>query len=286
MAKYRLLRERIVASDQFPNSQLLLPPGATDEQLATCHSWDYLEKIKRGDLSEVEIRRIGFPWSQEMVMRSRRSTGASIAAARTALTEGISCNLAGGTHHSFANSGQGYCVFNDICVAAKVLQEEGLLSRALFFDCDVHQGNGTASIAKGDSTLFSCSIHGDNNYPFRKTNGDLDIALPSGCQDEEYLAAVQFALHESTQNFDCDIAFYLAGADPFEGDRLGLLALTKEGLRKRDEMVIQFFHQRETPLVIAMAGGYAPKVDDIVDIHFNTVLTAAQQLQVSRNMRS
>lgn len=279
MAKYRLLRERILASAHFEHCQMLIPSGATDEQLATCHTQDYLEKVKSGNLSDVEIRRIGFPWSKEMVVRSRRSTGASISAGQSAIREGISCNLAGGTHHSFSDSGQGYCVFNDVCVAARVLQNDGLIQRALFFDCDVHQGNGTAGITKNDSSLFSCSIHADKNYPFRKTNGDLDIALPSGCQDDQYLHALRIALERSTENFDCDIAFYLAGADPYVDDRLGLLSLTKEGLRQRDLIVIEYFQSRKIPMVIAMAGGYAPDVNDIVDIHFNTVLAAASSFQ-------
>ena len=278
MAKYRLLRERIANSEQLAHCELLLPPEATDQQLALCHTNDYLDKIKTGNLTDVEIRRIGFPWSKKMVVRSRRSTGASIAAATSAISEGISCNLAGGTHHSFADGGQGYCVFNDVCVAARVLQQQGQIGKALFFDCDVHQGNGTASIASRDSSLFACSIHGDKNFPFRKTSGDLDLALPSGCEDEEYLATVQFALESSTREFDCDIAFFLAGADPFVGDRLGHLSVTKAGLQKRDQLVIQFFRDRGIPIAISMAGGYAPDVEDIVDIHFATILTAANSL--------
>ena len=168
MAKYRLLRERIADSELLTHCQLLIPPGATDEQLLTCHTQEYLSKIKSGKLDDIEIRRIGFPWSEKMVVRSRRSTGASIAAGLSALEDGISCNLAGGTHHSFSDSGQGYCVFNDTCVAARVLQQQSKIENALFFDCDVHQGNGTAGIAKGDPSLFTCSIHGDKNYPISK----------------------------------------------------------------------------------------------------------------------
>jgi acetoin utilization deacetylase AcuC-like enzyme len=275
MSKYRLLRERVAQDVELEHCQLLIPPAATDAQLATCHTIEYVEKIKSGDLTDVEERRIGFPWSPKMVERSRRSTGASIAAARSALEDGISCNLAGGTHHSFSDSGQGYCVFNDVCVAAKVLQQQARIGKALFFDCDVHQGNGTAEISSEDPRLFSCSIHGDKNYPFRKTDSDMDVALPSGCTDEDYLAAVSNALIKSTRQFESDIAFYLAGADPFEGDRLGLLSVSKKGLQKRDQLVIDFFRNRNIPLVIAMAGGYAPNIDDIVDIHFATIKTAA-----------
>lgn len=281
MAKYRLLRERVAKSELLNYCQLLIPPGATDEQLLTCHTEEYLSKVKSGELDDIEIRRIGFPWSKEMVVRSRRSTGASIAAGISALEDGISCNLAGGTHHSFSDSGQGYCVFNDTCVAARVLQRQGKIGSALFFDCDVHQGNGTAGITRGDSSLFACSIHGDKNYPFRKTNGDLDIALPSGCGDREYLDAVQSALDESTRRFEYDIVFFIAGADPFAGDRLGLLSVTKEGLRHRDEMVIEYFLDKKIPVAISMAGGYAPNVDDIVDIHFATIETAVNRLNLA-----
>lgn len=283
MSKYRLLRERIIHSDQFTDCQLLLPQAATRNDLLTCHTETYLDKLSSGDLTDVEIRRIGFPWSEQMVERSRRSTGASIDAARSSMTDGISCNLAGGTHHSFPDSGQGYCIFNDVCVAARVLQKQSLIRKALFFDCDVHQGNGTAAISKGDPSLFACSIHGDKNYPFRKTDGDLDIALPSGTCDETYLESVANGLVESSHRFQPDLVFYLAGADPFEGDRLGLLSVTKSGLRRRDEMVIEYFRARQIPVVVVMSGGYAPNVTDIVDIHFETIRTAAEIFRVRRS---
>lgn len=276
MAKYRLLRERILQSGSLSKCQLLIPAGATDEQLLTCHTCEYLDKVKSGQLSDLEIRRIGFPWSEKMVERSRRSTGASIAAGRAALESGLSVNLAGGTHHSFADSGQGFCVFNDACVAARVLQSQSRIRNALFFDCDVHQGNGTASITRNDPSLYACSLHGDKNYPFRKMEGDLDVALPSGCEDEQYLAEVELALNRTMAEFEPDLVFYLAGADPFVGDRLGLLAVTKDGLRRRDEMVLRFFRSRNIPVAISMAGGYAPEISDIVDIHFATVKIAAE----------
>ena len=255
MSKYRLLRERIAESEELQHCQLLIPTASTDQQLLTCHTLEYLEKIKTGKMTDVEIRRIGFPWSELMVERSRRSTGASIAAGRSALEDGISCNLAGGTHHSFAESGQGYCVFNDVCVAARVLQEQARIKTALFFDCDVHQGNGTAGIARSDETLFACSLHGDKNYPFRKTEGDLDVPLPSDCEDQQYLEAVSDAMQTIERSFQPDIVFFLAGADPYFGDRLGLLSLTKQGLRARDEMVLDFYRTRGIPVAVAMAGG-------------------------------
>ena len=275
MAKYTVLRNRIEQT-LVPEGrcQLVLPPAATDEQLLRVHSQRYLETIKSGNLTAVEQRRVGFPWSLKMVERSRRSTGASIAAGRSAAKHGVAINLAGGTHHSFADSGQGFCVFNDVCVAARVLQDEGLAERVLIVDLDVHQGNGTASITKADPTIYSFSMHCSKNYPFKKTEGDLDVALPPATEDEYYLGQMQLGLKRATREFAADFVFYLAGADPFVDDRLGLLSLSKAGLRNRDEEVLSFFRQREIPVAIAMAGGYADQIEDIVDIHFGTVQAA------------
>ena len=273
MLKYRLLRERIASSPEIV-CDLRLPPAASDSQLLHVHTRDYVEKITRGKLSPLEERRIGFPWSRQMVERSRRSTGATIAAGRSALRDSIACNLAGGTHHAFADNGQGYCVFNDVCVAIKSLQEERLIQSAAVIDCDVHQGNGTASITAQDDSIFAMSIHCEKNYPFQKTNGDLDIALPAGTADDAYLASLTNFLPNLLQEVDPDIVFYLAGADPFQGDRLGLLSLSKQGLKRRDQHVISNCLSRKIPLAICMAGGYAPNVEDIVDIHFSTVADA------------
>ncbi|MEM7784627.1 MAG: histone deacetylase, partial [Planctomycetota bacterium] len=209
--------------------------------------------------------------------RSRRSTGASIAAAFSACSEGISANLAGGTHHSFADSGQGYCVFNDTCVAARVLQDQELVKKVAFIDLDVHQGNGTSSIAVNDPMLFSFSMHCAENYPFKKTAGDLDVALPPKCGDDEYLVRLKESLHLIFANFQPEFAFYLAGADPFEGDRLGRLSLSKSGLRQRDELVINYCRDSEIPIAICMAGGYAPDPNDIVDIHYATIKAASER---------
>ncbi|MFK7766089.1 MAG: histone deacetylase [Mariniblastus sp.] len=277
MAKYTLLRERIKDDPLGETCELHLPPAATDEQIQLVHAAAYVQAIKSGQLSALQIRRIGFPWSPKMVERSRRSTGASIAAARAAYNDGIAANLAGGTHHAFADNGQGYCVFNDACVAAKVLQTEGLAKNTLVIDCDVHQGNGTAGIAKGDPSLFSFSVHCEKNYPFQKTDGDFDIALPAGSTDEYYLAQLKHGLDQVFRQFKADFVFYLAGADPFEGDRLGLLSLTKEGLRRRDQLVIDYCRDLEIPMALSMAGGYAPNIDDIVDIHFSTINIASQR---------
>ncbi len=286
MAKYRLLRERL--QEHNPNSQLEfhLPPAATDQQLKLVHTTEYLEAIKTGNLSDLQIRRIGFPWSEKMVQRSRRSTGATIAAGSAALEDGIAINLAGGTHHSFADSGQGYCVFNDVCVGARVLQENNQIQTALIVDLDVHQGNGTASITSADPTLFSFSMHCEKNYPFKKTAGDHDVALPEGTPDETYLEQLDSSLNQLVRVFDPDIVYYLAGADPFAGDRLGLLGLSKPGLQTRDQMVIEFFRNRNVPIAISMAGGYAEDYNDIVDIHYATVITAANRLRIERSEKA
>jgi acetoin utilization deacetylase AcuC-like enzyme len=274
MAKYRLLRERLAASDWTGNCRFLIPEAAWDEQLALAHSAEYIRRASSGELSDVEQRRIGFPWSERMIERSRRSSGASIGAARSALRDGVAVNLAGGTHHANWDGGQGYCVFNDVCVAARVLQLEGAIQRALFVDCDVHQGNGTAAIAAGDPTLYSFSIHCVKNYPFRKATSDLDIDLAPGTGDGEYLEELERALRKIDLVFEPDLVFFLAGADPFEHDRLGHLRLSKSGLRQRDQLVLDFYRERRIPIAISMAGGYAPDVNDIVDIHYGTIETA------------
>ena len=282
MAKYTMLRQRILETDLIRSCDLRLPPAANDEQLLLVHTVDYLNAIKSGELSDLQIRRIGFPWSPKMVERSRRSTGATIAAGRDAIRDGIAANLAGGTHHAFANTGQGYCVFNDTCVAAKVLQQQGLVNNVLVVDCDVHQGNGTAGIAVKDPTLFAFSVHCDKNYPFQKTAGDIDIALPPATGDEAYLEELETGLNCAFREFQPDIVFYLAGADPYKGDRLGMLNLTKRGLQQRDQLVIDYCRQRSLPVAISMAGGYAPELNDIVDIHFATIETALDRYRSER----
>jgi acetoin utilization deacetylase AcuC-like enzyme len=221
-------------------------------------------------------RRIGFPWSPEMVERSRRSVGATIAAARAALDDGVAANLAGGTHHSFADRGEGFCVFNDVAVAARVLQSDGGARRIAIIDLDVHQGNGTAAIFAGDASVFTFSMHGEKNFPFRKETGDLDVPLPDGTGDIEYLESLRHHLDAVLNRHQPDFVFYLAGADPYEGDRLGRLKLTIAGLRARDEFVFSCCHQRRLPVAVSMSGGYAADVNAIITIHANTIRTAAR----------
>jgi acetoin utilization deacetylase AcuC-like enzyme len=280
MEKYRRLREHVVLSLEHRHDTLIVPPAARNDQLLLCHTQRYVDAVVAGTLSRAEVRRIGFPWSARMVERSRRSTGATIAACRAALEDGIAVNLAGGTHHAMRDTGEGYCVFNDAAVAIRTLQREGQIGRACVIDLDVHQGNGTAEILAGDASAFTLSIHGERNFPLRKTASDLDVALRDGTGDSEYLDALADALRIVEQAGPFELAVFLAGADPYLGDRLGRLALTKPGLLERDRMVIQWCRQRSIPLAIAMAGGYAP-IDDIVEIHGATVRLASQSCQRS-----
>ncbi|QDT09933.1 histone deacetylase [Planctomycetes bacterium K23_9] len=279
MAKYRLLRQRIAQSEIHDSDTLLVPPAATDFEISLCHTSEYLQAVAEGTLTSAEIRRIGFPWSAKMVERSRRSTGATIAACRAALSDGLAANLAGGTHHAFADAGEGYCVFNDAAVAIRTLQNEGLIRRACVIDLDVHQGNGTAAIFADDPDVFTLSIHGVKNFPLRKMPSDLDVALPDGTGDADYLHAVDESLEQldadALQNGPFDLAIYLAGADPFIDDRLGRLHLTQKGLADRDARVLGWSKQKNVPLAIAMAGGYAPRIEDIVTIHATTLALAS-----------
>ena len=276
MAKYRMLRERVQAAGLGGIHAVQSPPAATDEEILQAHDREYLRRVASGDLSAAERRRIGFPWSPEMVERSRRSSGATLAAARTALQEGIGVNLAGGTHHAFRSRGEGYCVFNDSAIAALTLQAEGRVRRVVILDCDVHQGNGTASILAGDPSVFTFSIHAANNFPFDKEASDLDVDLPDATGDRDYLDAVEKSVCRSLSAAQADLAIYLAGADPYEGDRLGRLKLTKSGLAARDRLVLELCSAAGLPVAIAMAGGYGRQIEDTVDIQFTTVRIAAQ----------
>jgi len=275
MRKYALLRQRVVESGLFAPDDLRVPDAATDDQLRLAHTADYVARVTAGQLTEHEIRRIGFPWSPGMVARSRRSVGGTIAACRAALPAGCAANLEGGTHHAGPDHGEGFCVFNDAAVAARVMQAEGRARRIAIIDCDVHQGNGTAAILAGDRSIFTFSIHAEKNFPFRKFPSDLDIGLDSGTGDAEYLAVLEEALWRVLAQAGADLVIYLAGADPFVGDKLGHLALSKAGLLARDRLVFESCQREGLPVAVVMAGGYAPNLDDIADIHFNTLRLAA-----------
>ena len=277
MAKYRLLRERVAAAEWIARHELVVPHAATDEELCRAHDAEYVRRVQAGELMEREIRRLGFPWSPAMVERSRRSSGATIEACRAALVDGAAVNLAGGTHHAFADAAEGFCVFNDSAVAARALRAEGRARRVVVIDCDVHQGNGTAAIAADDPRIFTFSIHGAHNFPLRKQISDLDIELPDGTGDDDYLAALDRGLYEALNRADAELAIYLAGADPFMGDALGRLALTKPGLLARDQLVTRRCKAAGLPIAVTMAGGYARDIQDTVDIHFQTVEWLATQ---------
>jgi len=268
MRKYAALRERVT---HVAPRRMRVPEAATDRDLTRVHDASYVRAVASGTLDAAAQRRIGFPWSAAMVERSRRSTGATLAACRSALDSGCGINLAGGTHHAHRAHGEGFCVFNDAAVAARAMQAEGRVARVLILDLDVHQGDGTASIFADDESVFTCSVHGRGNFPFRKAASDLDVELDDGTPDAAYLAALRAALPRALARSRPDLAIYLAGADPFVGDRLGRLALTKHGLAERDRCVLEMLHDAAVPVAIAMAGGYADSVDDVVDIHFATV---------------
>ncbi|UCH61241.1 MAG: histone deacetylase [Anaerolineales bacterium] len=280
MDKYARLRERVQQSGLILNGRLQVPEAASDEQLARAHHPAYIHKVAQGLLSDKEVRRIGFPWSPQLVERSRRSVGGTLAACRAALQDQFSANLAGGTHHAYADHGEGFCVFNDVAVAARAMQAESRLQRVVILDCDVHQGNGTAAIFAGDASVFTFSIHGARNFPFHKENSDLDIALPDGTGDKEYLQALESGVRRSLELAKAELAIYLAGADPYHEDRLGRLSVSKAGLAQRDQLVFSLCRQHALPVAIVMSGGYARQVDDTVDIHFQTIQFA---LEFSKN---
>jgi acetoin utilization deacetylase AcuC-like enzyme len=272
--KYWMLRQRVVEAGL---GRMLQPEPASDAQILRAHDAGYLRRMVVGEMTPQEMRRIGFPWSPEMVERSRRSSGATIAACRAALRDGLAVSLAGGTHHAYAGYGEGYCVFNDSAIAARAMQDQGRATRLVVIDCDVHQGNGTAKILQGDDSVFTFSIHGAKNFPFHKERSDLDIALDDGTGDAAYLAALEWGVHEAIERSGAELAIYLAGADPHEGDRLGRLTLTFDGLLARDRLVLDSCRSAGIPVAITMAGGYGRNIEDTVAVHFNTVRLAAER---------
>jgi acetoin utilization deacetylase AcuC-like enzyme len=275
-AKYRLLRERIIAEKIVAPQELMIPPPATDADILRVHDANYLQRLDNGELTQKEIRRVGLPWSPEIVLRAKYSAGGTIAACHSALSEGISVNLGGGTHHAFADHGQGYCWLNDAAIASRALQADKLVKRVLVIDCDVHQGNGTAAILKEDPGIFTFSIHGKNNFPYRKQKSDLDIALEDQADDATYLDALEYGIRRSLSAIEAELVIYLAGADPYQDDRFGRLALSKAGLAQRDQMVLSFCGQARLPLAVTLGGGYSRRISDTVDIHMQTVVAAVE----------
>ena len=272
MEKYRLLRERLAL--ELPQVRLHQAIRASDGELALVHTPSYIRSIQDGSVEPKAMREIGFPWSEAMAERARRSVGATVAACRAALAgEGIAANIAGGTHHAQVDKGSGFCVFNDSAVAARLMQAASHRARPLsvaVIDLDVHQGNGTASVFRNDASVFTLSLHGARNFPFRKEASDLDIELPDGCRDDEYLAALEGALGELERRFEPGLVIYLAGADPHEGDRLGRLKLSFDGLEARDRRVFDWAWQRRVPLALTMAGGYGNDIGQTVQVQINT----------------
>ena len=268
IAKYRRLRERVEAL-----APVATPRAASREELALVHAPAYVERVFAGSLGVREQRVLGLPWSVELVERARRASFATVEAARDALRDGLGMNLGGGTHHAAYESGRGYCVFNDAVLAVRMLRAAGELRRALVVDCDVHQGDGTAELCAADPETFTLSVHAAANYPFHRATSDLDVDLHSGASDDEYLTALDRALDEAIPCARPDLVVYLAGADPWEGDALGRLAVSKAGLRERDELVLRTADAIGAPVCVTLAGGYAPDVEDTVDINLATVTT-------------
>jgi acetoin utilization deacetylase AcuC-like enzyme len=286
MEKYEKLRLALI--QELPLLELIESEQATLGELALVHTPSYVEQVQQGSLPPDVQREIGFPWSLGMVQRARASVGATIMAAKEALIHGVSGNMAGGTHHAYADRGGGFCVFNDVAVAARLIQAQNARtlrkrSQVLVVDLDVHQGNGSAKIFANDPSVFTFSMHGEKNFPFRKEQGDLDVDLPDGCEDEEYLTRLNEALFRISSQFTPDFIFYLAGADPHVGDRLGRLSLSTQGLKSRDQRIFEWAHQMRCPLAFVMAGGYGTRLEDTLRVQLNTFHAAASAFQSWRN---
>jgi acetoin utilization deacetylase AcuC-like enzyme len=274
IAKYARVRDALLEAGVVTAATLHDPGRATPEQLVRVHTSAYVRALADGTLAADAVRRLGFPWSAALVERSLRAVGGTVAAARHALRDGVAMNLAGGTHHAFADRGEGFCVFNDVAVAIADLRARGDARRAIVVDLDVHQGNGTHALFAGDPRVYTFSMHGARNYPFTKVPGSLDVPLHDGTGDAAYLALLADLLPRAIREARADVAFYLAGSDPLRGDRFGRLALTLDGLRRRDAMVLDTCRAIGLPVVITMAGGYAPDLDDTVRAHVATAEVA------------
>ena len=279
--KYRLIRERLLAEGTLRPAELIEPTLADPRDICLVHTGEYWARLSAGTLPADAIRRLGFPWSESLVRRSRASVQGTLTAARIAIREAVGVNLAGGTHHAFSDRGEGYCVLNDIAIAIRVLQRDRWMQRMAIIDCDVHQGNGTAAIFANEPDVFTFSIHGANNYPLHKVPGTLDIDLPDGTGDDEYLIALEPAVSRILAEFQPGLIFYLAGADAHAGDRMGRLRLSHDGLRRRDEFVLDACREARVPVAITMGGGYGRDLDDTVEAHCNTVRAARALFNLS-----
>lgn len=268
--KFELVRDRLLAEGTLEPAEIVEPAPAPLEDVLLVHTTDYVSRLCSGNLTTKESRRLGLPWSESLVQRSFYAVGGTLAATRASLAAGYSSNLAGGTHHSFSDRGEGFCVLNDVAIAIRAMRARKLFQRAAIVDCDVHQGNGTATIFAGDDDTFTFSIHGANNYPLFKAQSTLDVELADDTSDTEYLDTLAKHL-PAVFGGDPEIVFYLAGADPYKGDKLGRLALSIDGLRERDAYVLRECYEREVPIVTVMSGGYGKDINDTIEIHCNTV---------------
>lgn len=278
--KYRLVRKELLKEKLASEQDFLEPTPATDEDVLLVHTAEYVQKLKTGTLSESEIYRMEIPYSPEMVRAVWLCAGGSILAARRALSDGMAINIGGGFHHAFPGHGEGFCVIHDVAIAIRKLQMDGAIRRAMTVDLDVHHGNGTAFIFARDNTVCTFSMHQENNYPLEKPPSDIDIHLPDGSGDESYLHLLRQNLHHALSEFSPDLIFYLAGADPYCEDQLGGLSLTKAGLRERDRVVMSFARERNIPVAVTLAGGYARRLEDTIDIHVGTVRSAQELLTI------
>jgi acetoin utilization deacetylase AcuC-like enzyme len=277
--KYRLVYERLLQEGIASQEDFLKPMPASDEDILRVHSQDYLYKLKTGSLTRAEVMRMEVPYSTELIEACWLAAGGSILSARRALEESFSANLGGGFHHAYPDHGEGFCVIHDVAVAIRKMQADGAIERAMVVDTDVHQGNGTAAIFGGDETVFTMSIHQEHNYPYPKPPSTVDVNLPDGTGDADYLAILEKYLHRSFDEFSPQLLFYVAGADPYGEDQLGGLALTMEGLARRDALVMGYAQRNQVPTAVTLAGGYARKLDDTVSIHVNTIKAAIQAAQ-------
>ena len=277
--KFRLIKEKLLADGIALEDDILAPQPAADEDVLRVHTSDYVRKLKDGTLSHAEILRMEVPYSKELVDAFWLAAGGSILAGERAMADGCACNIGGGFHHAYPDHGEGFCVLHDVAIAIRHLQAIGAVKHAMVVDTDVHQGNGTAAIFAQDQTVFTLSIHQENNYPHVKPPSSIDVNLRDGAGDDDYLAILEKYLHQAFRDFSPDILFYVAGADPYREDQLGGLALTLEGLRRRDELVIGYARSHRVPFLTTLAGGYARRLEDTVQIHVNTILAARDALQ-------
>jgi acetoin utilization deacetylase AcuC-like enzyme len=277
--KYRLVYERLLSDGTATPEDFLKPEPASDEDILRVHSQDYVYKLKTGSLTRTEVMRMEVPYSEELIEACWLAAGGSILSARRALEDGFSANIGGGFHHAYPDHGEGFCVIHDVAVAIRKMQADGAVERAMVVDTDVHQGNGTAAIFGGDDTVFTLSIHQEHNYPYPKPPSTVDVNLPDGIGDADYLAILEKYLHRSFDEFSPQLLFYVAGADPYREDQLGGLALTMDGLARRDALVMDYAQRNQVPAAITLAGGYAHKVEDTVGIHVNTIKAAIQAAQ-------